>query len=656
MNIVLVVDQYDHSNNGTTITARRFAEQLRKRGHTVKVLASGEPEPDKITVPTHTIPFFQRLVDAQGMCFAEPVDEAYYQAFKDADIVHFYMPFRFCRRGESIARQMHIPTIAAFHVQPENITSSIGLGKTAWANHFLYWWFKDVFYNRFRSIHCPSQFIAQQLQAHGYDSKLYVISNGVDEAFRPAPQSVPRTDNTFRILMIGRLSEEKRQDLMIKAAQLSRYRDKIQLIFAGKGPLQKKYEAMGAELPRKPIFGFYKQEELIELIHSCDLYVHASDAEIEGISCIEAFTCGLVPVISDSKLSATGQFALDTRCTFPAGDAQALAERMDYWLAHPNEKMALSRRYAAYGDSMRVDRCVQQAEQMYAETIAEWKKKGFRQPKENTFRRITHPNIEKAARNYGKGWAGKAWLSALLTNLLSPVMYLVDFLVWGFSIEGRENIRNLKGGAITVMNHIHPMDCTMVKLATFPRRLHYISMRGNLELPVIGWFLKACGATPLLDNTASQMLHLEKGIERSIAQGNWTHFYAEGLLVRYHKDIRPFHRGAFLAAVRTDCPVIPMRLVCDDPHGLRSLWRKKPFLRLIIGKPLYRDKSLPQCEAVNDLMNRTHQAMEALDRPAASEAIWETGCHCADDNGTETTQEAQQLDHYGCSCGENTPS
>lgn len=619
MNIVLVVDQYDHSNNGTTITARRFAEQLRKRGHTVKVLASGEPEPDKITVPTHKIPFFQGLVDAQGMCFAEPVDEAYYQAFKNADIVHFYMPFRFCRRGESIARQMQIPTIAAFHVQPENITSSIKLGKQESANRFLYWWFKDVFYNRFRSIHCPSEFIAQQLRDHGYDAKLYVISNGVDSAFQPPQQEVIRTDDTLRVLMIGRLSKEKRQDLIIKAAQLSRYRDKIQLIFAGKGPLKKKYETLGADLPRKPVFGFYKQEELIELIHSCDLYVHASDAEIEGISCIEAFTCGLVPVISDSKLSATSQFALDPRCTFRAGDAQALADQMDYWFEHPAEKAEMSQRYAQYGDSMRVERCVQQAEQMYSETIAEWHKKGPRQPEENALRRMTHPNIEKAAHNYGKDWAGKAWLSALLTNLLSPILYLLDAIVWGFSVEGRENIRGLQGGAITVMNHIHPMDCTMVRLATFPRRLRYISMRGNLELPFVGWLLKACGAVPLLGNTAG-LLHLENGIEQEIKRGQWVHFYAEGLLVRYHEEIRPFHKGAFLSAVRANCPVIPMRLVCDPPHGIRNLWRrKKPFLRLIIGKPLYPNEQLSHREAVNDLMERTHQAMEALGHPVSHE-------------------------------------
>lgn len=35
MKILLVMDQYENANNGTTISARRFAEGLRKRGHDV---------------------------------------------------------------------------------------------------------------------------------------------------------------------------------------------------------------------------------------------------------------------------------------------------------------------------------------------------------------------------------------------------------------------------------------------------------------------------------------------------------------------------------------------------------------------------------------------------------------------------------------------
>ena len=72
MNIVLVIDQYDDGNNGTTVTARRFAHELRKLGHKVTILAGGEPAEHKICAPMHKIPIFQKLIESQGMRFAKP--------------------------------------------------------------------------------------------------------------------------------------------------------------------------------------------------------------------------------------------------------------------------------------------------------------------------------------------------------------------------------------------------------------------------------------------------------------------------------------------------------------------------------------------------------------------------------------------------------
>jgi len=45
--ILLVIDQYQNGNNGTTISARRFAEGLQKRGHTVTILTTGEEGENK---------------------------------------------------------------------------------------------------------------------------------------------------------------------------------------------------------------------------------------------------------------------------------------------------------------------------------------------------------------------------------------------------------------------------------------------------------------------------------------------------------------------------------------------------------------------------------------------------------------------------------
>jgi len=614
VNIVLVIDQFDDGNNGTTVTARRYAHELRRLGHRVTILAGGEPAAHKICAPAHKIPFFEKLIESQGMQFAKPDDRAYYEAFKDADVVHFYMPFRFCRRGEELARQLHIPTVAAFHVQPENITSSIGLGKRKNVNRFLYWWFYHVFYNRFRLIHCPSRFIAGQLAAHNYDAELCVISNGVDDAFIPHPEwkAERKPEDVLNVLMIGRLSGEKRQDLIIEAAKRSRYRDRIQLHFAGKGPKEAEYRRLSKGLPRPPVFGFYSTEELVGLINRCDLYIHSSDAEIEGISCMEALACGLVPVISDSVLSATRQFALDERSLFKAGDPSDLARRMDYWFEHPEERLKMEAAYAQKGEEMRVSACVRQADAMYCKAVEEQRKNGYVRPKELKIRRITHPDADRINKRYAKHSPVRRGLTRAFTNLLAVILSVFDSLFLGFSIKGKEHLSSVEGGAVTVCNHVHPMDCTMVKIALFPRLVRYVSLRRNLELPLIGWILKACGVLPLPEHPI-RIARFQKELEKGIAAGEWVHYYPEGMLVKYYEGLRPFQPGAFLTAVRANCPVIPLRINYKQPHGPCALWRKRPFLELVVKAPLYADQTLPQKQAALDLMQRTLRAMGGVE-------------------------------------------
>lgn len=372
MTIVIVIDTLQ-LNNGTTMTAHRFANMLRNHGHKVKLISTGAQEEDKYVVPERYCPVATPIARKQGVIFAKSNPEIFRKAFEGADVVHLMMPFPFEHNAMKVARSMGIPCSTAFHVQPENVTYILHLDFSPAIASWVYKFFYKTFYKDFKHIHCPTKFIADQLAKNGYDAKLYVISNGVDDVFRPAEKKAEH-DDLFRILMIGRLSPEKRQNILIKAVSLSKYSDRIQLYLAGRGPREMALRNQGESLRHPPVIGFYSQEELISLIHACDLYVHASVVEIEAISCMESFACGLVPVICDSDQSATRQFALDRRSLFPPDDAQALADRIDYWIEHPEQREEMSRRYAEEGDKYRVERSVLLAEKMFQEVIEDHKK------------------------------------------------------------------------------------------------------------------------------------------------------------------------------------------------------------------------------------------------------------------------------------------
>ena len=109
----------------------------------------------------------------------------------------------------------------------------------------------------------------------------------------------------------------------------------------------------------------------MRVINCADLYVHPAEVEIEAISCLEAISCGLVPVISDSPRSATRFFALDEKNLFACSDPDSLAQKIDYWLDHPEEKAARRAAYLGYTKQFDHDHCMDLMEQMILQVHAE---------------------------------------------------------------------------------------------------------------------------------------------------------------------------------------------------------------------------------------------------------------------------------------------
>lgn len=378
MKIALVTDVYGETNNGTCITARRLVEGMKARGHEVTVISPYAcDEPGYVTLKKRQFPVFQHYIESNGVSFAQPDEELLRRGMEGCDVVHFLMPFKVCQVGRRIAEEMGIAYTTAFHCQPENITGHIFMLHAGFANRMIYRRFWRTFYRQTHFVHCPSQFIADQLTENGYDLDKRVISNGVVPTFHHKEVERPaELRDRICILFVGRYSPEKRHDLLIDAVKESRYADRIQLIFAGNGPKKAKIQKQGSTLPHPPIMNLYAAEDLCNLINTCDLYVHPSDAEIEAISCIEAFTCGLVPVISDSDKSATNQFALTERNLFHQGDPHSLAKQIDYWIEHPEEKAAMSARYQEYAHQFAIESCMDQMENMFEDAYRYYSKKG----------------------------------------------------------------------------------------------------------------------------------------------------------------------------------------------------------------------------------------------------------------------------------------
>lgn len=356
MKILIVCNNAYNRGNGMCTAILKLCKQLSDRGVDVRLMASENPDPDgprpDYELKHFKFPFFEKIIYSNGFRYAKTDRKLIAEAVRWADVVHLEEAFPLEITTARIAAELGKPCVGTFHLYTENIMANLGLRNARFINHLVTQWWRRAVFDRCRIVHCPSESVREHLASCGFKSEMRVISNGIDLNCGFSLENTASSRPPYRILCTGRLSNEKSQDTLLEAMKYSRHSKDISLVFAGKGPKEKKYRSLAASLVRsgvlahEPVFCFYGSEDLSRLAASAYLYIHCAWVEVEGLSCLEALRSGAVPVIAEGPQVATSLFALDARSRFPVKDARALAERIDWWIEHPEERAEMSPRYA----------------------------------------------------------------------------------------------------------------------------------------------------------------------------------------------------------------------------------------------------------------------------------------------------------------------
>lgn len=387
MNILYVINNAFTQGNGLTASCRRTIKYLRMAGENVEVLSAADPngliEP-AYKLPDYTMPIFDRLVKKQGYAFADTDEYTMRKAVDWADVVHLEEPFVTEKEVCRIAEEMGTPVVATYHLHPENLFASVNFDKP-WLNKITLKLWEHMVFNKCEIIQCPTKKVKERLEKHHVKAELRVISNGIipdeeDEDSLPSPPTSP-----YIVVCTGRYSAEKDQSTLLEAMRYCENSKNIQLVFAGKGPLEKKLKKRAAELLKQgvlntmPTFDFYNQKQLRNLYAQSSLYIHCAYVEVEGLSCLEAIQTGLVPVIAEGEMSAASQFALSPESLFPAKDPKVLAQRIDYWLSNDDRRREEAEKYTAYREQYDIKKSVTQLIEMYEDALAMKKKQTKKQ-------------------------------------------------------------------------------------------------------------------------------------------------------------------------------------------------------------------------------------------------------------------------------------
>jgi glycosyltransferase involved in cell wall biosynthesis len=371
LRIAFVADTL-HSNTGGGVASGGFVVERLRRDHDVVTVATDGDD----VLPGFQLPI--RAMREAHFVMARPDRAVLARAFANVDVVHLQLPFWLSFAALDEARKLGLPVVAGFHVQPENALFNVGI-HSDWLNKAIYRQLVQRMYSKVDAVICPTPFAEAKLLSYGLKTSTYVVSNGVPPDVAAAMADAParasratrRPDEPFTILAVGRLAAEKRQDVIIEAVRRSKHAGNIRLILSGGGPREAELKEHAAQLPNGAEIGFLPRATLLEHFQSADLFIHAGEVELEGMSVLESMSAGLPAIIADAPESAASAFALNDDFKFPAGDVDALRARIDALIEDPARLEAARAPYRARAQQFDFNASVGKMVDIYRHVIDE---------------------------------------------------------------------------------------------------------------------------------------------------------------------------------------------------------------------------------------------------------------------------------------------
>lgn len=199
------------------------------------------------------------------------------------------------------------------------------------------------------------------------------------------------------------------------------------------------------------------------------------------------------------------------------------------------------------------------------------------------------------------------FFSKIVLFIIVLLASIVDKIFLGYKIINKKKL--ISTGCISISNHIHNLDCTMIGILYYPRRLYYPTVQNNFKIPVVRWLIRLLCAVPIpsSDNLKSKFYN---EINLLLKNNKIVHMYPEGSLWPYYEKVRTFKYGAFKMAVDSNVPIEPIKFIFVEPYGIYKLYKKSKCIHGVVLDPIYPNNKLEYNDRIEDLRKRTYEAMK----------------------------------------------
>lgn len=186
-------------------------------------------------------------------------------------------------------------------------------------------------------------------------------------------------------------------------------------------------------------------------------------------------------------------------------------------------------------------------------------------------------------------------------------------------INGIENLKNMKTGAIVTCNHFNPYDSfTIEKVFRLAgqhknKKLFKVIREGNYtNFPgMYGFFFRNCNTLPLSSNKRT-MIEFIKAVDVILKRGDFILIYPEQSMWWNYRKPKPLKNGAFNFAARNNVPVIPIFITMEDSDIIGEDGFPVQEYTVNIENPIYPDENLTEKENTETMKEKNYEVWKNI--------------------------------------------
>ena len=307
MKILITTDLFTTSTNGVVTSVRNLWDELKSKGHDVRILTLSEGHESYKEGPVYYIksvsigfvyPDVRMPISYRNSLIQELIDW-------NPDVIHSHCEFFTFQFAKRIARITGAPIVHTYHTLYEQYVTYVIPSKYVGTRMV-----KQMSKLRLRKVKmviAPTGKVEDTLRGYGLKNAIHVVPSGISleqHHFRMTPEQreekrleVGIPANHKVLLNLGRLGTEKNlEELLEFFAEALKKEPDMTFLIVGDGPDKSNLEELAVKLGigGNVIFtGMVPPTEVQKYYQLADAFVSASTSETQGLTYVEAAANGL---------------------------------------------------------------------------------------------------------------------------------------------------------------------------------------------------------------------------------------------------------------------------------------------------------------------------------------------------------------------------